>query len=846
MMADAPESSENMDSPETKAGLFSTPLSTPGTRFGLWLGLIVLFIPLAVYFLCLCPTVFVGDAGDFITAAYTWGVPHPPGYPIYTVLGHLFMDLPIPGGISSPAYRMNMMSAICAWAACVFMFLYLRRILRTEWAALAGALALGFSGQFWQHAEIAEVYTMEIMFLTLIFYLAVLYVQTKRLGWALFLSFIMGLALAHHYVVLIFYPGVLIFVGINGGLRFKWYIWLLAIYLALMGLTPYAYLPLVHYKTPLGPVQFVASDQEAESLPKDIVAARETPLQYFLYYVSRKFYSLGRAYTQPVLPEHTTTPIVFRRFMEVTVEDFGIPLLLFGLLGWLAIFISIKNRRKPETVPEGAPVIPRGSLLMPVLGGFIYFLIVHFYPSGDILNAPMENVAVVIPPLLIPMMTSLAAIIALGFDFALRWIAGYVKGQGIDDLAASSKFRTFAALLAIAAFALIGANAYKNMAQGDKSNAVISYDYTLNVLDSCDPGAILLTTGDETFLFWYVQSCEPSKDPKDPKPGYRKDVWATNWIHNLTGLEQLKDEPEAMRRVMENFIINSGYYGTELSNYFGPRPINTTFVASTFADSQIIMAQDVILNGITYLFRRPGDIPPPGTTGFFPRADIGSIVEGAAPLMVIDYFDSRPFDKYRYDGLPGFEGNSVDMKSIDTAIYHHVELEPQEMEVLGRYQDSLYRFGVLDLLIGTPQSYEDASVYLFKCVSLDPAGWFGWKELGDAFLNLGRLDSAMGAYEEVVKLSSAKGDVPPNAESGARAGLANVTLIKHDFVTAEEQARAALLLEPDNHLASAVLQEIAKAKASGLTQQPPPSAEQPGSGNNGSTSSGESGLHGFN
>ena len=277
-------------------------VSKPGTKLGLWIGLAVLVIPLVVYILCLCPTVFIGDAGDFTTASYTLGVPHPPGYPTYTLLGHLFINLPIPGGISSPAYRMNMMSAISGWLGCIFFFLFLRRVLRAEWAALAGALVLAFSAQFWQSAEAAEVYSMEVAFLTLIFYLSVLYVQEKHIGWALLLAFIMGLALTHHYTVLLFYPGVLIYIGMNGGLRLKWHTWLLAVYLALMGLTPYAYLPIVRYKTPLGPVKFVKSKAEAANLPLDIVAAKETPLQYFVYYVTRKFYSIGRQYSNSKPP----------------------------------------------------------------------------------------------------------------------------------------------------------------------------------------------------------------------------------------------------------------------------------------------------------------------------------------------------------------------------------------------------------------------------------------------------------------------------------------------------------------------------------------------------------------
>lgn len=782
-----------------------------GTKVGLLTGLIILLIPMVIYIYCLCPTVFVGDAGDFLTAAYTLGVPHPPGYPLYTILGHIFMNLPIPGGLSTPAYRMNFMSAVFAWTALLFLFLYLRRVLKTEWASLVGTLALAFSSQFWQHAEITEVYSLQACFITLIFYLAVLYVQENNVSIALLLAFIMGLALSHHYAILIFYPGVLIFLGINGRLKLRWHIWLLAIYLALMGLTPYVYLPLVKYKTPLGAVTFVTSDEEAEALPKDVVAARETPLQYFLYYVGRKFYSMGRVYTHSpeALPERTTTPMVFKRFVEVTVEDFKYPLLLFGGIGWLVLLYSLKKRRRTETLKE--PPLIKAPFLMPALGYIIYFLVVHFYPSGDILAAPLENLAVVVPPLLIPLQVSLAPIIALGFDASARWIAAYVQMQGVSDVASHPKYRTFITLLIIIAFSLIAVNLKDNAEYGDKSQSVISYYYALNVLDSCDPGSILLTTGDETFLFWYVQACEPSSDPADKLPGYRKDVWATNWIHNLTSLSMLSNEPEAMKTVFENFIINSGYYYPELSNYFGERPINSTFVAATFAESEIITSQDIILNGLTYLFRKPSSSPG-SLTGLIKRPEIGKNISGAAPLMIIDYFDPSPFESYRWDGLPRFEGVGEDLSQLDTSIYHRVPLEPQEMEVLGRYQDALYRFGIQYLLERNEESAKKAVFYFFRCVSLDPAGWFGWKELGDSFINIGRIDSAGGAYEEVIKLSALKKDVPVDAEAGARAGLAHVELIKGNLAAAEEQARTALLMDPTSNLARAVLQEIKKIR----------------------------------
>ncbi len=820
-------------------GIESTPepevtkKGVPGTPFGLWVGLGILIVPLLVYLATLCPTVFVGDAGDFLTAAFTLGVPHPPGYPLYTILGHGFMQLPIPGGLSSPAYRMNMMSAFMAWGAIIFMFLFLRRILRVEWAALIGALTLAFSKTFWEHAEIAEVYTLQVLFITLMFYLAVLYVQEKKVGWALLLAFIMGLAITHQYAVLIFYPGILIFIGLNGGLKLRWYSWVAAVLLAIIGLTPYLYLPLVKYKTPLGDVIFVESFEEAVEQPLDKVPVLDSPYVYFWKYFTRKLYSESRVYThsEEALQERTTTSMVFKKFLETTNEDFGIPLISFGILGWIALLFSLGRKRRTSDDDDDGPAIPRAAFLLPALGYILYFLVVHFYPSGDILSAPLENINVVIPPLLLPLMCSFAAIIGLGFDTSVRWVAAYVKSQGAGKIETSQKFKAFAGLLLIAAFGLICVNAYRNSEFADKSQAVISYNYALNVLDSCDPNAILITTGDETFLFWYVQSCEPSSDPDDPGPGYRKDVWATNWIHNIPELSLLSDESVAMTIVTERFIASSTYYLHYLNACLipliqpshGERPLNTTFVTSSYADSEFIMGLDVILQGLTYSFRRPGDTPDPDTPGIHPRPNLDPVEEGAAPLSVIDFFDSRPFENYNKGGLPRFEGFKDDILTLQEAEYFRVNLEAQELEVLARYQDSFYRFGIQALLEDTQESREQAVSFLVKCVSLDPYGWFGWKELGDTLFASGRIGSAAEMYDQLILISNNTDDVPPSMVAGAYGQLAHILLIQGSHLEGEareailleieNKANKALILNPEERIALAMLDEVARIRS---------------------------------
>ncbi len=64
---------------------------------------------LAVYLLTLSPGLGWHDSAELTAAAMTWGIPHPPGYPLYTALGWLFCQLPL-----TPALATNLMSAVFA------------------------------------------------------------------------------------------------------------------------------------------------------------------------------------------------------------------------------------------------------------------------------------------------------------------------------------------------------------------------------------------------------------------------------------------------------------------------------------------------------------------------------------------------------------------------------------------------------------------------------------------------------------------------------------------------------------------------------------------------------------
>ncbi len=215
-------------------------------------------LPLFVYLSYLCPTIAAGDSGEFITAAKILGVPHPPGYPLYTIIGHVFTYLPV----NSIAWRVNLTSAIFAALTCFLVYLSLHKITGRVWPALAAAGGLALSRFFWQYAEVAEVFALNNFFTALLTYVLILILQNTndsnrtaldtprsalpahpKLFWIF--SFLFGLALTNHHTIILLAPAAL------------WILWRsspevlkdcktlgIAVFLFFVGLTPYLYLPI--------------------------------------------------------------------------------------------------------------------------------------------------------------------------------------------------------------------------------------------------------------------------------------------------------------------------------------------------------------------------------------------------------------------------------------------------------------------------------------------------------------------------------------------------------------------------------------------------------------------------
>ena len=180
-----------------------------------------------VYMDTIAPTVSFWDCGEFIATAYTLGVPHPPGSPLYLLIGRAFSMLPIGKDI---AYRVNLMSPLVSAFAVMFLFLIIIKLLKS-WGkpaqplqklavyggAFIGAMTFAFTDSHWFNAVEAEVYAYSTFLTAIVVWLILVWEdradQPGHERYLLIIAYIVGLAIGIHLLNLlaIFFIALIIY-----------------------------------------------------------------------------------------------------------------------------------------------------------------------------------------------------------------------------------------------------------------------------------------------------------------------------------------------------------------------------------------------------------------------------------------------------------------------------------------------------------------------------------------------------------------------------------------------------------------------------------------------------------
>ena len=182
--------------------------------------IVVALVALTAYVVTLAPTVTFWDAGEFIAAAHTLGIPHPPGTPLFVMIAHTW-GLLVP--IGEYAYRTNLLSAILSASAAGFFFLVVHESLR-GWAgslrtaaAAAGALIGAFTFTNWQNSNETEVYAVATFTIGAMCWAANLWRRQRETERAprflLLVVFLAGISIGNHLLALLAGPAVVGFVA---------------------------------------------------------------------------------------------------------------------------------------------------------------------------------------------------------------------------------------------------------------------------------------------------------------------------------------------------------------------------------------------------------------------------------------------------------------------------------------------------------------------------------------------------------------------------------------------------------------------------------------------------------
>jgi len=475
----------------------------------------------ALYLATLAPTVALVDCGELIFAAALLDIPHPPGTPFYVLVGHLFSRLPWG---DTPAFRLNVMSALfAALTAAVLFLLVLRTFVpppvvpqaarnkrrppapSAPWApaiqiraGLIAALTYASSATLWSYATVAEVYTLHTALLAL-----VLFFFLGRTDVRLALLFF-GLALAvHHVSALFLVPGALYLVwkSPSHSLKPKHLLFLFP------GVLTYLYLPIRALQQPL------------------LNWGNPSTIERFFWHVS------GKQYRSNFVSDFDTLLSRAWFFAKLAAEEFsvlGLPLILLGL------YFLFSRYRKLFVF-----------IALTVGCNLLYALV---YDISE------DNEAYVLPSFLL-------------LGVALAWGLGYLF-QALLSL----RQRAVAIFLTAGICLLPVFSLWSHYDENNHRHYLVAHDYGLNVLENLEPGALLLTMDWQLYSpLLYLQGVER----------HRSDVVSVdvNLLRRSWYVAYLKRQyPEMMRSAADETEI----YLEQLDLFEHDRPYSPNAIQQAF------------------------------------------------------------------------------------------------------------------------------------------------------------------------------------------------------------------------------------------------------------------------
>lgn len=203
---------------------------------------ILLFMAVFAVYLCTTtPVVYLGDSGELTAAAFSLGIPHPSGYPLYSLIGKIFCMIPF----GNVGFRMNLMSAFFSALTVSLVYNIIFRITSSILSSAVAASFLAFTPLFWSQTVSAEVYPVHTFFVALMIRLLWWWDENKEFHRLLIFVFVTGLSFGNHIQTVMLAPPVLYLI-ISGDKRalFNFRRLMIISALFILPLAIYLYLPI--------------------------------------------------------------------------------------------------------------------------------------------------------------------------------------------------------------------------------------------------------------------------------------------------------------------------------------------------------------------------------------------------------------------------------------------------------------------------------------------------------------------------------------------------------------------------------------------------------------------------
>lgn len=411
---------------------------------------VIILLVAYLYLRGLTADIYGGDVGDLVTAAAVGGVAHPPGYPLFTLLGFSLFHLPLP---MIAVAKVALVSLLASLLSIFLIWRITRLFIEDKLIQIITVLSISFTYHFWLFAEIPEVFALNVLLVLGILYNAIKFYKEEK-TFNLWMSFFFfGLALTNHHTSLFVIP---LLAGIIFSKKKKISIksYLILPFFLLLGFVPYIYVPIAASKNS------VLNWDNASTL------------QNFINLILRRDYGTLSAgsFQRPV---YELRVLLVKSYVTSVVGSLTLPVFCISLLG---IFYAFKKNGY-TTLLLVVTIIVSGPFFIvyagfPISNVFIQATVERFYLLSEVL-----------------------------FFLFFPW--GLFAIKTFFQTVFSKKI--YATILLCAFFLIPILLLHKNINKTNLSKVTLGTEFGKSFLRNLPPNAVLLVEGDtKSFNVWYV------------------------------------------------------------------------------------------------------------------------------------------------------------------------------------------------------------------------------------------------------------------------------------------------------------------------------------------------------